>query len=157
MAKKWASVNIGLFLPDQATASFKSEHRFMPIIRSDKLLYDELVVRHEAHGDKRVGEGNVLTRQFGASLMLFLWTSGKVSTEARPMDVVTPDEIQGMTLDPIDKVRARTGDAEVSFTLLLSTANMPDLITSAGNGSRGRDWGRRHAGHGATIRPRLPT
>ena len=59
-------------------------------------------------------------------LFLFLWTTGKVSTESRPMDVVTLDEVQEMTLDQIDKVRARTGDSVIALTLMLSTANMPD-------------------------------
>lgn len=34
MAVKWGPVTIGMFLPDQATASYKSEHRFMRLIRS---------------------------------------------------------------------------------------------------------------------------
>ena len=33
MAKKWGPVNIGMFLPETTTASFKSQHRFMPIVR----------------------------------------------------------------------------------------------------------------------------
>lgn len=128
MAKKWAPVNIGLFLPDQATAGFKSEHRFMPIVRSAPDIHRELVSREDLDGKSRkVGEGNILTRQLGASLLMFLWTSGKVSTESRPMDVVSLDEVQGMSMDQIDKVRARTGDSDVQFTMLLSTANMPEL------------------------------
>ena len=128
MAKKWGPVNIGLFLPDQSTASFKSEHRFMPIVRSSPDIHRELLYREDEDGkSRRVGEGNVLTRQLGLSLLMFLWTSGKVTTESRPMDVVSLDEVQGMTLEQIDRVRARTGDSDVQFTLLLSTANMPDL------------------------------
>ena len=51
-------------------------------------------------------EGNVLTRQFGESLLMFLWISGKVSTESRPMDVVTLDEVRGMALEQIEGARA---------------------------------------------------
>lgn len=128
MAKKWGPVTIGMFLPDQSTAAYKSEHRFMPIVRSAPEIHREMTHRPDEDGkQKRVGEGNVLTRQLAESLFLFLWTSGKVSTESRPMDVVTLDEVQEMPLDQIDKVRARTGDSDVQFTLLLSTANMPDL------------------------------
>lgn len=128
MALKWGPLNIGMFLPDQNTAGFKSEHRFMPIVRSAPELHRLLTVRADEDGrDRRVGEGNVLTRQIGSSLLMFLWTTGKVTTESRPMDVVTLDEVQGMALDQIDKVRARTGDSDVQYTLLLSTANMPDL------------------------------
>ena len=128
MARKWAPVNIGLFLPDQATASFKSEQRFMPIIRSAPDLLRQVVYRSEPDGTQRyVGEGNVLTRQIGDSLLMFLWTSGRVTTESRPMDIVSLDEVQEMSLAAIDKVMARTGDSDVGFSLLLSTANMPEM------------------------------
>lgn len=43
-----------------------------------------------------------------------------------PLDVVSLDETQEMQLDHIDKVRARTGDSDIAFTLMLSTANMDD-------------------------------
>lgn len=128
LALKFGPVNIGMFLPDQSTASFKSEHRFMPIVRSHPDLYARLINRMELDGSKKkVGEGNVLTRQFGESLLLFLWTSGRVTTESRPMDIVSLDEVQEMTLDAIDKVRARMGDSRIRFTLMLSTANQPEL------------------------------
>jgi len=128
LAKKLGPVNIGAFLPDQATATFKSSFRFLPIVQSSAELRQELIYRTEDDGSSRkVGEGNVLTRQLGNSLAMFLWTSGKVSTESRPMDIVTLDEVQEMPLDQIDKVRARTGDSDVQFTLMLSTANLPEL------------------------------
>lgn len=127
MALKWGPVTIGMFLPDQATASFKSEHRFMRIVRSSPELYQALTTAVRDGDTKTIGEGNVLTRAMGESLFLFLWTTGRVSTESRPMDVVTLDEVQEMALDQIDKVRARTGDSEIAYTLMLSTANMPDL------------------------------
>ena len=132
MAKKWAPVNIGMFLPEATLASFKSERRFMPIIRSVPELHREMVSRVNDDGTvQSIGEGNVLTREFGQSLLMFLWTSGKVTTESRPMDVVSLDEVQGMDLDEIDKVRNRVGDSDVQFTILLSTANMPDLDINA--------------------------
>nr|WP_281719962.1 phage terminase large subunit family protein [Nitrosomonas nitrosa] len=128
LAKKFGPCNIGMFLPDQATAAFKSEHRFMRIVRSVPQILKELTHREDETGTvKRVGEGNVLTRVIAESILMFLWTSGKVSTESRPMDIVTLDEVQEMTLDQIDKVRARTGDSDIQFTLLLSTANLPDM------------------------------
>lgn len=128
MATKWEPLNIGMFMPDQATASFKSEHRFMRIVRSVPQIYRRLVSRTDEDGkDRRVGEGNVLTRTLGESILMFLWTSGKVTTESRPMDVVTLDEVQEMTLHDIDKAQSRTGDSLIDFKLMLSTANMPDL------------------------------
>ena len=132
IAKKWGPINIGLFLPDQSTAAFKSEHRFMPIVRSSADLLRDLTHRLEEDGSStRIGEGNVLTRQFAQSLLMFLWTSGKVSTESRPMDVTSLDEVQEMTMAQIDKVMARMGDSMIRFALMLSTANMPDLDINA--------------------------
>lgn len=127
MAIKWGPVTIGMFLPDQATASYKSEHRFMRIVRSVPPIYRAMITATRDGEARKVGEGNVLTRTLGESIFLFLWTSGRVSTESRPMDVVTLDEVQEMGLAEIDKVRARTGDSDVAFTLMLSTANMPEL------------------------------
>ena len=128
LAKKFGPCNIGMFLPDQATAAFKSEHRFMRIIRSIPQIMKEMTHREDETGKvKRIGEGNVLTRTMGESIFMFLWTSGKVSTESRPMDIVTLDEVQGMELDQIDKVRARTGDSDIQFTMLLSTANISEM------------------------------
>lgn len=128
MAKKFGPINIGMFLPDQATAAFKSEHRFMPVLRSAPELHKELTHRINDDGTiDKIGEGNVLTRAFAHSLFMFLWTSGKVTTESRPMDIVSLDEVQEMTLAMIDKVIARMGDSDLSYSLMLSTANMPDL------------------------------
>lgn len=128
MALKFGPVNIGMFLPDQSTAAFKSEQRFMPILRSAPMLYERLINRVETDGRvRKIGEGNILTRQFADSLMMFLWTSGRVTTESRPMDIVSLDEVQEMMLDQIDKVLARMGDSTMQFALMLSTANMPEL------------------------------
>jgi hypothetical protein len=127
-ALKWEPVTIGSFMPDQPTALYKSQHRFMRIVRSSPLLRDRLIYRADYEGrTERIGEGNVLTRVMGESLFLFLWSSGKVTTESRPMDVVTLDEVQEMTLEQIDKIQMRTGDSMIRLMLLLSTANMPDL------------------------------
>ena len=128
MAVRWEPVSIGMFMPAQATAIHKSEHRFMRMVRSAPELYKYVVTGRDVDGKKKqVGEGNVLTRKVGESLLLFLWTTGKVTTESIPMDIVTLDEVQEMALDQIDKVRARTGDSDIQFTLMLSTANMPEL------------------------------
>jgi hypothetical protein len=130
MAIKFGPVTIGLFLPDQATATFKSQQRFMRIVRSDPALYDRLIHRAEeelGRSRRKIGEGNVLTREYAGSLLLFLWTSGRVTTESRPMDILSLDEVQEMALDDIDKARARLGDSMVRFTLMLSTANLPNM------------------------------
>jgi hypothetical protein len=120
MAKAWAPLNIASFVPDQASASFLSSHRWLPIIRSIPSIFRELVVPH-----------NIMTRQLGTSLFRFLWTSGTMTTESFPADVAALDEVQGMELDAIDKVMARMGDSTVRFTMMLSTARYPDLDINA--------------------------
>lgn len=130
MATKFGPVTIGLFLPDQSTATFKSQQRFMRIVRSAPELYDKLIHRTEeelGRNRRKIGEGNVLTREYAGSLLLFLWTSGRVTTESRPMDILSLDEVQEMALDDIDKARNRLGDSKIAFTLMLSTANIPNM------------------------------
>lgn len=128
MAVKWEPVTIGMFMPTQSVALYKSAHRFMRIVRSAPDVYRLLTTGKDVSGKSvSVGEGNKLTRKVGDSLLLFLWTTGKVTTESIPMDVVTLDEVQEMKLDQIDKVRARTGDSDIAFMVLLSTSNLPDL------------------------------
>ena len=130
IALKFGPLTSGMFLPDQATAAFKSENRFMRMVRTmPESIYHKFIyqVDHESGKDKRTGEGNVLTRKMGNSLFLFLWTSGKVSTESRPMDILGLDEVQGMTLEQIGKVKERISASMLKMLLLLSTANLPDL------------------------------
>jgi len=47
MALKFGPITIGMFMPDQATASYKSEHRFMRIVRSVPDLLRRLIYRPE--------------------------------------------------------------------------------------------------------------
>ncbi len=129
MAIKFGPVNIGLYLPTVGVATVKSTHRFLPVVQSHPDLHRRLVhaADPETGRERKVGEGNVLTRRFGDSLFVFSWTSGKATTESTPLDIVGFDEVQEMTLDQIDKTRARMGDSEIRFALMLSTANMPEL------------------------------
>lgn len=123
MGIKFSPITLGMFLPEKALAEFKSNHRFMRIVRSIPQIYNLMT---NADGSK--GEGNVLTRNILNSIILFLWTSGKLSTESRPMDIVSLDEVQEMTLDAIQKVRERMSNEEsLKFLIMLSTANLPEL------------------------------
>lgn len=126
MAIKWEPVTIGMFLPDQATAADKSERRFMRVIRSIPDVYQKLTTRNIAGRIIRVQEGNILTRLLGESSFLFLWTSGKVTTESRPMDCVSLDEVQQISLEQIDKVYERMSASRIRYRLMLSTANVPE-------------------------------
>jgi hypothetical protein len=126
LAIKFEPLTIGMYLPDQLSAQYKSENRFMRFMRSVPDIYARLVSRIMDGQPVRIGEGNVMTRVMGESTFLFLWTSGKVSTESRPMDVLSFDEVQEMALEAIDKTMERISASDFRYTLMLSTANWPD-------------------------------
>ena len=126
MAIKFEPAVIGMFLPDQALAADKSKRRFLPVVRSIPDVHQKLTSRIEGDRSVPVGEGDILTRIMGDSAFLFLWTSGGVTTESRPMDILSLDEVQGMTLEQIDKVYERMSASRIRYRLMLSTANVPD-------------------------------
>lgn len=123
---KFAPCVVGSYLPDQITAADKSERRFMRLVRSIPEIYRKLVNRRVGDQTVKVGEGNILTRLLGESALLFLWTSGKVTTESRPLDVVSIDEAQAVTLEQADKVNERMSASHIRWRMILSTANMPE-------------------------------
>jgi len=114
-------VNIASYVPDQAGASFLSSHRWLPIVRSCPDVARRLVASGAS------AEGSVLTRRLRGvdggpdSIFRFGWTSGAMMTESFPADIAVLDEVQGMANADIDKVRARMGDSDIRFTLMLST------------------------------------
>ena len=117
---------VGMFLPSQSLAAIKSTERFMPILRTVPEAYATLT-QDAANGQGRTsGEGNVQTRRLGESLFLFAWTSGRATTESVPMDVLSYDEVQEMTLEQMEKTRERMSASTVRFNLMGSTANWPD-------------------------------
>lgn len=114
---------VGAYVPDRTLAAYKSTERFMPILRLVPTAY--AMLRETVSSAYRTGEGNVLTRSIGASKVLFLWTSGKVTTESYPMDVMAFDEVQEMDLADIEKAEERMSASAIKFKMLLSTAKYP--------------------------------
>lgn len=123
LAIRGASLTVAMYVPDSKLAPYKSEHRFMPVVRSIPAVHQKMI--DGGHSGMR-GEGNKLTRQLRDSRFLFLWTSGASMTESFPADVVSFDEVQNMQADDIDKVRERMSGSDVRFTLLLSTPKWPN-------------------------------
>ncbi len=118
---------IGLFLPEQSLAGDKSNRRMINIIRSIPEVHRKLTRRITPEGGViNIGEGNIMTRQFGDSTMHFLWSSSKIGTESRPMDIVSLDEVQQISLSEIDRIQERMSASEIRFRLMLSTARIPD-------------------------------
>lgn len=118
---KWNPCKIGMYLPDMKLAGVKSAIRFMPILRTVPVAYRKLV----GDGGKS-GEGNVLTRSIGDSHLHFMWTSGKAMTESIPLDVLSFDEVQEMTIESMEKTRERLSASRIRYTVMGSTANWPD-------------------------------
>lgn len=123
---KFQPCTVGMFLPDIALAEGKSTERFMPIVRTVPEAY-KLMTQDAADGSgRKQGEGNVRRRRIGEALFLFAWTSGKASTESFPMDFLTFDEVQEMSLAQMEKTRERLSASSYRYNLMGSTANWPD-------------------------------
>jgi hypothetical protein len=123
---KFQPATVGMFLPDQNLANVKSTERFMPILRTVPEAY-ALMTQEAADGSGRKhGEGNVRTRRIGDSLFIFSWTSGRATTESIPMDILSYDEVQEMTLEQMEKTRERLSASSIRYNIMGSTANWPD-------------------------------
>lgn len=123
---KFGPCIVGMFLPDMNLAGLKSSERFMPIVRSVPTVH-ALMTQDAADGSGRKGgEGNVNRRRIDQALFIFSWTSGRATTESIPMDILSFDEVQEMTLEQIEKTYERVSASSVRFMLMGSTANWPD-------------------------------
>jgi hypothetical protein len=114
LALKFTSVRLGFFVPDMTLARTKSIHRFVPVAQSIP----------EARA--RFGASSFNLRRIGDSVIHFLWTSGKTSTESNPMDVISFDEVQEMLIPDMEKAKERLSASAIKLTLMGSTANWPD-------------------------------
>lgn len=123
---RFGPATVGMFLPDINLADIKSSKRFMPVVRSVKPVHDLMTMDALDGSGRKAGEGNVRTRNIGDAMFVFSWTSGKASTESIPMDILSFDEVQEMTLEQMEKARERLSASSVRFTLMGSTANWPD-------------------------------
>lgn len=126
MGLKFGPCTVGMFLPDQNLAQGKSTERFMPVVRSVPDVH-ALMTQDAADGSgRRGGEGNVMRRRIDQALYLFSWTSGRSTTESFPMDMLSFDEVQEMTIEQMEKAGERLSASSVRFTLMGSTANWPE-------------------------------
>jgi hypothetical protein len=121
---RFSPAKIGMFMPAVGAATTKSSIRFMPIVRTIPEVHR--LMTDTSSSSRRGGEGNVLVRTMGESRFHFLWTTGKVSTESNPMDVVSFDEVQEMAIADMEKTRERMSASSIRYTLMGSTANWPD-------------------------------
>lgn len=123
---KFGPCIVGMFLPDMNLAGLKSSERFMPIVRSVPTVHDLMTQDAPDGTGRKQGEGNVNRRRIDQALFIFSWTSGRATTESIPMDVLSFDEVQEMTLEQIEKTYERVSASVIRFMLMGSTANWPD-------------------------------
>jgi hypothetical protein len=117
---------VGMFLPDMNLAGLKSSERFLPLVRSIPQIH-ALMTQDAGDGSgRKAGEGNVNRRRIADALFIFSWTSGRATTESVPMDILSFDEVQEMTLVQMEKTHERLSASPIRFTLMGSTANWPD-------------------------------
>ena len=120
MGIKFTPSQIGMYLPDRTLAGVKSSERFMPVLRTIPSAYKLLM---DSVG---FGEGNILIRNVGKSRFYFLWTSGAM-TESVPLDIVSFDEVQEMTIGEMEKTKERMSASKIRYTMMGSTANWEDM------------------------------
>jgi phage terminase large subunit GpA-like protein len=100
----------------------------MPIVRSIPSVHQLMTQDGEPTAPAASsGEGNAVTkRRIDQALFVFSWTSGRATTESIPMDMLSFDEVQEMTLEQMEKTQERLSASELRFMLMGSTANWPD-------------------------------
>lgn len=123
---KFGPATVGMFLPDMALANLKSSERFMDIVRTVPSVHKLMTMEAKDGSGRKAGEGNVRTRRIGDAMFVFSWTSGRATTESVPMDILSFDEVQEMTLEQMEKTQERLSASPIRFTLMGSTANWPD-------------------------------
>lgn len=123
---KFGPCIVGMFLPDMNLAGLKSSERFMPIVRSVPEVHALMTQDAPDGSGRKQGEGNVNRRRIDQALFIFSWTSGRATTESIPMDVLSFDEVQEMTLEQIEKTYERLSASLIRMMLMGSTANWPD-------------------------------
>ena len=124
---KFQPATVGMFLPDMNLAGLKSAERFMPIVRTIPDVHQLMTMEDPNGTGRKSGEGNVRTRRISEAMFVFSWTSGRSTTESIPMDILSFDEVQEMTLEQLEKTRERLSASPIRFTLMGSTANWPDV------------------------------
>jgi hypothetical protein len=123
---KFGPATVGMFLPDMGLADIKSAKRFMPVVRTIPSVHKLMTMDAHDGSGRKGGEGNTRVRQIGEAMFVFSWTTGRATTESIPMDILSYDEVQEMTLEQMEKTQERLSASDVRFTLMGSTANWPD-------------------------------
>lgn len=112
----------GYYFPDLSIATSFSSTRFAPFVRSQP----DFVPLIGAVSAKGKGRDNVLTRTIGESVLFFLTTAGKSSTEGLPLQGVWFDEVRRMARGDIERAQERYTAQEAPTDCKVSTAHTPN-------------------------------
>ena len=121
MILHWGA-KFGYYLPTIDMASKFSATRFTPFVRSQP-DFAELIGSNTAKGK---GIDNVLTRSVGESVLFFLTTFGKTSTEGLPLHGAWFDEVRRMLRGDIERAMERYSAQEAPTDVKCSTALIPN-------------------------------
>ncbi len=114
---------LAYFLPTQAHARVFSQDRFLQLVRNNPSIHNLMGDPGDPQQRSTVDEGSAFSRRLLHSILYFTHTSGKVSTEALPLDAILFDEVQEMSLSDIERARERIAASPLRMTVAVSTAN----------------------------------
>jgi hypothetical protein len=125
LAARYGSLQ-AYYFPDKHLPVAFSRDRFKPFLRSNPLLGQHLGGSRGQGAGKAKGTDNTLTITWGETVMYFLTTAGRSSTEGLPMQAVYFDEVRRMVHGDVERAMERYSAQADPIDWKVSTANYPD-------------------------------
>jgi hypothetical protein len=114
---------IAYFLPTASLALNFSRDRFIRLARDNPQIHRLMGDPGSPHASRIVDEGSASVRRIQQSIAYFTHTTGRVTTEALPLDALIFDEVQEMLLTDVEKAQERLSASALHAILRASTAN----------------------------------
>jgi len=122
---RYAPIQFGYFLPTQ-DGTYDMSDRFLRLVQSDRAVH-ALMGRDLPGDDTRrqqsIDEGAMSVRRLAGSVIFFLYTEGRISTESKPLDILIFDEVQEMAAADVQKADQRIKASDLKAKFRVSTAN----------------------------------
>lgn len=114
------------YFPDKHLPVAFSRDRFKPFLRSNAYLAEHLGgARGGSGASKAKGVDNTLTLTWGETVLYFLTTAGRSSTEGLPMQCVYFDEVRRMAQGDVERAMERYSAQTDPIDWKVSTARYP--------------------------------
>ncbi|MEO6026744.1 MAG: phage terminase large subunit family protein [Candidatus Binatia bacterium] len=114
---------LAYFLPTAELALNFSRDRFIKLARENGEIHRLMGDPGSPYGARVVDEGSARARRILESIAYFTHITGRVTTEALPLDALVFDEVQEMLLADIEKAEERLSASPLQAILRISTAN----------------------------------